>query len=76
MLLFFIIRSARLISHTKVSSGYIVENFFFPESLCPSSFSGTSSSFCCKVCSSLSPDWLEVTACVTTLGSSLLISNP
>ena len=49
--------------------------FFSPESQCPSSFSATSSSFCSKVCSSLSLDWLEVTTCVTP-GSSRLISNP
>ena len=65
MLLFFIIRSARLISHTKFSSGYIVENFFFFLNPCVH-----------LLFQPLSPAWLEVTACVTTLGSSLLISNP
>ena len=69
-------RSVGVISHTKFSHSLFSGEFFFsPQSPCPSSFSPTSSSFCSKVCSSLSLDWLEVTTCVTP-GSSHLISNP
>ena len=53
------IRSVRLKSHTKFSHGLYCGEFFSPESQYPSSFSVTSSSFCSKVCSSLSLDWLD-----------------